>query len=75
MLISDNIHPKNCIYYTGGIVLSILQNYGDLPIDDLYAKVKQQNGMTFPVLLLSLDWLYLINAAIINEKGEVKLCS
>lgn len=75
MLLSDNINPKNCIYYTGAMVLKVLQHNGNMDIGELYAIVKRQDNISFPVLLLSLDWLYLINVAIINEEGDVKLCS
>lgn len=75
MLLSDTINPKNCIYYTGAMVLKVLQHDGNMNLGELYAKVKKQENMSFPVLLLSLDWLYLINAATINSKGEVRLCS
>lgn len=75
MLLPDSIHPQNSIYYTGAIVLKVLQTTGTITIGDLYVKVKEKHNMTFPILLLSLDWLYLISVAIINKKGDVKLCS
>lgn len=75
MLLPDSIHPKNSIYYSGAIVLKILQATGTITIGDLYVKTKETHEMTFPILLLSLDWLYLISVAIINQKGEVTLCS
>lgn len=75
MLLPDSIHPQNSIYYTGAIVLRILQKGGSITIGELYVKVKEEHNMTFPILMLSLDWLYLINVAIVNKKGEVELCS
>lgn len=75
MLLSDNIHPKNCIYYGGAMVLKILQQDGNMNIGELYVKVKEHDSMSFPMLVLCLDWLYLINVAKINEKGVVELCS
>ena len=41
---------------------------------DLYSEVKSRYGISFPVMLLSLDWLYLIGAATVTNSGEVKLC-
>ena len=75
MLLPDSIHPKHSIYYTGAVVLQIIQQNGTTKIADLFVKVKQGHDMSFKRLLLSLDWLYLIHAASINEKGEVSLCS
>ena len=74
MLLPETIHPKDCIYYTGALVLHILHNLGPMSIEQLYVEVKKKEPMSFPVLLLSLDWLYLVDVAIINEKGNVKLC-
>lgn len=74
MLIPENIDPKRSIYYTGGMVLQLIQERGNISVFDLYSKVKSKYGITFPVMLLSLDWLYLIGAATVTESGEVKLC-
>lgn len=75
MLLPDSIHPKHSIYYTGALVLQIIQQKEKIMFADLFVQVKQEHDMSFKLLLLSLDWLYLIHAASINEKGEVCLCS
>lgn len=75
MLLPDSIHPKHSIYYTGAMVLQVIQQKGMITIADLFVQMKQEHDMSFKLLLLSLDWLYLIHAASINEKGEVCLCS
>ena len=75
MLLPDNIHPELCIYYNGSIVLQELKLQTKQPVFDLYQKVKSINDMSFPTFMLSLDWLYLIDVAILNEKGWVELCS
>ena len=75
MLLPDSIHPKHSIYYTGALVLQIIQQKEKIMFADLFVEVKQEHDMSFKLLLLSLDWLYLIHAASINEKGEVCLCS
>lgn len=74
MLLPDNIHPDNSVYYNGAIVLQVLQNYGKMEIFDLYEKSKGVKEISFPLFVLCLDWLYLIDAAILNS-GEVELCS
>lgn len=75
MLLPDSIHPKHSVYYTGAMVLQVIQQKGMITIADLFVLMKQKHDMSFNLLLLSLDWLYLIHAASINEKGEVCLCS
>ena len=73
MLLPDNVHPENSIYYNGSIVLKILQNNDKLEMLELYHKVNQVQNMSFPVFILSLDWLYLIDAAEL-KKEKVELC-
>ncbi|MEO0042818.1 MAG: hypothetical protein RL329_2266 [Bacteroidota bacterium] len=75
MLLPDNIHPENTIYYNGAMVLQALQKRDKQPLLDLFQQVKQQQKMSFPIFILSLDWLYLIQIAILNQNGEVQLCS
>ena len=76
MLLPDSIHPQNSVYYTGAVLLDTLQHSGGaMSITDLFVIMKQKSNMSFKLFLLSLDWLYLIKAATVNEKGEVVLCS
>lgn len=75
MLLPDNIQPELSIYYKGSIVLQELKLKAEQPVFDLYQRVKSVNDMSFPIFMLSLDWLYLIDVAKINEKGCVELCS
>ena len=75
MLLPDNIHPEHCIYYNGAFVLKELQVDTKQNLLDLYQNVKQKINITFPVFILCLDWLFILNVAILNNKGEVELCS
>jgi hypothetical protein len=75
MLLPDNIHPELCIYYNGSLVLKELNNKDNQPIIDVYHRLSVKNKMSFPVFILCLDWLYLIDAAKINEGGCIELCS
>lgn len=74
MLLPDNVHPENSIYYNGAIVLQVLQNNDKLEMLELYHKVIQVQNMSFPVFILCLDWLYLIDTAEL-KKEKVELCS
>lgn len=74
MLLPDNIHPTNSIYYNGAKVLQVIQDQDCLTILELYQKVKEIQNMTLPVFVLSLDWLYLIDV-ITLKSGKIKLCS
>jgi hypothetical protein len=75
MLLPDNIHPKNSIYYNGAFVIDSLKQYQKVKLFDLYQAVKAKTTMSFSVFILCLDWLYLIDVAKINNLGEIELCS
>ena len=75
MLLPDNIHPENTLYYNGAFVLQALQNKNVQNILELYQNVRLKVDISFSLLILCLDWLYLIDVAEINNKGEVVLCS
>lgn len=74
MLLPDNIHPELCIYYNGSVVLTELKAKSRQKMLDLYQHAKKRNNISYPTFILSLDWLYLINAAKIDENGWVELC-
>lgn len=74
MLLPDNIHPENSIYYNGGVILELLTIKGSVDFLELYNEIKQKSKMTFPTYVLCLDWLYLIDVAEL-KKGKVELCS
>jgi hypothetical protein len=74
MLLPDNIHPENSIYYNGAFVLQVLQKKRNVDLVKLYQEVKQIREMAFPVFILCLDWLYIANIAEVKE-GRVELCS
>ncbi len=74
MLLPDNVQPELSIYYNGSLVLKKLKKKDNQLIINLYQIIKVEHEMSFPVFVLILDWLYLIDAAKINEMGYVKLC-
>lgn len=75
MLLPDNIQPENSIYYNGFFVLQELQKQESQNLLDLYQNVKQERNMSFPVFILCLDWLFLLDVAELKNNNEIKLCS
>jgi hypothetical protein len=75
MLLPDNIHPENSVYYNGAYVLQALQTQGQQDLFVLYQNVKIIRDISFSLFVLCLDWLYILNVAVLNDKGEVELCS
>lgn len=74
MLLPDNIHPENSVFYNAAFVLKTLQQSEAIELLDLYLRTKQSKEMSMPVFVLCLDWLFLINLVSLNEKGRVELC-
>ena len=74
MLLPDNMKPELSIYYTGSVILSELEKTNKQDIMDLYTNVKKNENMSFSLFVLSLDWLYLIQIAHINDMGLVEKC-
>lgn len=72
MLLPNNTHPEFSIYYNGYLILKELKTNPKWNILDLYINVSQ--SMSFSIFVLSLDWLYLIQAAQLNYMGEIELC-
>ena len=75
MLLPDNVHPENSIYYNSAFVIESLKKDTSYNMLELYQAVKEKREMTFSVFVLCLDWLYLIDVAKVNSKGEIELCS
>ncbi|PEJ21559.1 hypothetical protein COE80_25640 [Bacillus pseudomycoides] len=75
MLLPREINPELSIYYNGSIILQQLLVEDNMEIIHLYNIVKKKSDMSLFTYLLSLDWLFLSDIAIVTESGEVKLCS
>lgn len=75
MLLPDNIHPEQSIYYNGSLVLQALNERRVMGLLDLYASTQTYRSMTMPVFVLCLDWLFLLNLINLNDQGCVELCS
>jgi len=74
MLIPDNIHPEQTLYYNGSFVLKILLQLHETDMLDLYVRTKATRDMTMPVFVLCLDWLFLLNLIRLDEHGRIRLC-
>jgi len=74
MLLPDNIHPEDSIYYNGAFVLLAARTNPVSNLLDLYQQTKQLKEMSLPVFILCLDWLYLLDLLKLDDHGRVELC-
>lgn len=72
-LLPDKIKPEKSIFYNGALVLEELIREDNQDFLDLYGTLKKA-GMSLTTLILCLDWLYIIDAAKVNENGCLCLC-
>ena len=74
MLVPDNIHPEQTIYFNGVFVLKTIQENRVMDILDLYIQTINDREMSMPVFVLCLDWLFLLDLVTVDEHGKVVLC-
>lgn len=75
MLVPDNIHPEQTIYFNSVFVLKAIQENRVMDMLSLYIQTTADREMSMPVFVLCLDWLFLLNLVTLNEHGKVELCS
>lgn len=75
MLIPDNVHPEQTIYFNGAFVLKSLQKHQAMDILELYMQTKTEREMSVPVFVLCLDWLFLLKLVSVDDYGKVNLCT
>jgi len=74
MLVPDNTHPEQTIYFNGAFVLKAIQESRVMDVLDLYIQATTKREMSMPVFVLCLDWLFLLNLVTLNAQGKVELC-
>lgn len=74
MLLPDNIHPQSSVFYSGALILDEFKNLDSYDLVELFNVAKKKHGMSLSTFVLSLDWLYLIEMIVIDEKGYASKC-
>ena len=74
MLLPDNIHPDQTVYYNGAHVLNTIQKSSPIEPLDLYIETKKTREISMSLFILCLDWLFILNAIKIGDQGRIELC-
>lgn len=75
MVLPTDVYPQESLYYLGGLVLnSLKENKNRMGFVDLFFELNKKAKVSISIFALVLDWLFLIDAAIAEEDGVVKLC-
>lgn len=75
MLLPDNVHPENTVYYNGAFVLEAARAHPESNWLDLYVEVRNSRNMSVAVFVLCLDWLFLLELITLDDYGRVLVCS
>jgi hypothetical protein len=76
MILDRDTSPANDPYYIGGLILNHLINMNIKKIEyiELISSLKERYKISTNLLLLSLDWIYLLGSIESNNKGEIVVC-
>ena len=75
MLLLNDFNPEFSVYYYSSFLLEELNIEDGQEILDLYKKVKEKREVSIKIFAYCLDWLYLVEAAFVDKKGCVFLCT
>lgn len=77
MLLAKDINPAKSIYYSSALILDIIlkdQNNKTIDVIELFSKINDSHKISFHLLILSLDWLFMIGVLNINDNGLLIKC-
>ncbi|EMN7422351.1 TPA: hypothetical protein KD105_003934 [Vibrio parahaemolyticus] len=75
MIVSEDTHPERKVYYWGAIIIEFLceVDEGEIPLYDFFEIMKKRHNISVEMLMLSLDWLFILNA-IEQREGRIVKC-
>lgn len=75
MIMPNNIDPKYSLYFVGGIILKTIkkEKIKFVTVDELYMNISKEYKVSYQLVILSLDWLFMINAIQFREGGIICL--
>lgn len=75
MLLPDNVHPDQTVYYNASFVIAQLIQSHQSELIILYDQVRKKRPMSFSTFQLCLDWLFLIDVIESGDGRIVTLCT
>jgi len=75
MILPIDVSPQDSLYYIGGVTLDVLKKNGRcMGFVDLFSELNKELYVSIVSFVLVLDWLFLVDAAIVEGDGMVRLC-
>jgi len=75
MLLPNEMKPEDSVYYYSAFILKEIQENTRHDILSLFQVMKEQLNLSLKVFSYCLDWLFLVEAALVDDNGEVRLCT
>lgn len=77
MIIDQDVNPKRNLYYLGGKVLSILAALpnGRTDVLTIFYEVKKTDEVSLKLVILALDWLYVLGVIRLTSNGGIEKCT
>ncbi|MEF3087883.1 ABC-three component system middle component 6 [Bacillus altitudinis] len=75
MLLLNDMKPEMSIYYCASLLIKEIGIQEGQDIVTLYKTVKEKYQMSLKIFAYCLDWLYLVEAAKVDNGGGVFLCT
>ena len=73
MILNKDINPEYSLYHVGSYILEMLIEMDKKSsFSVLYNAVYSENKTTVNLFSLALDWLYVIDAIYLDEKGVIR---
>jgi len=75
MLLPENVHPTNSLYFNGAYVLEALRKPKQATLMELFIASRKLRDMQMPIFVLTLDWLFLAGLVAFDASGNIEICS
>lgn len=73
MILNKDTNPKYNLYHVGAQILEVLsESPSEISFSNLYDRLYSKHGLEMGLVVLGLDWLYIIDAVKYNKVGIVK---
>ena len=76
MIVSKDTNPEKDLYYLGARVLEVLvsRQVQDTDYVTLLGDLRAEKPISNDLYSLTLDWLYLLGAIELTDKGNIRKC-
>jgi hypothetical protein len=73
MLLPEDIHPMNTLYFNGAVILQALLSLEEASMMELFMESRKTIAVSMSLFVLSLDWLFLSECITRNQEGRYVL--